>query len=133
MSLLNRQQIADLLGQCPKTILKMIREDGLPMARIGREWKGVREDVYSWIRNQYPQKYKDAMVRSGETTTTTRTRGQLNMEAYGVVEGKGGKRRVVEGAEYIKFTRGDIDGESLVATHHRGNCSFEQTIREPSI
>jgi hypothetical protein len=133
MSLLTRQQVADLLGQCPKTIIKMINFDGLPMSKVGVKWMGEKNDIIRWIRTRYPNQYKDAINRLGENATTTRTRGQLNMEAYGIVENKEGKKRIVEGREYVLFTRNDTEDEIFLGTYHRGTCSFEQTIKEPAI
>lgn len=134
MKMITRKQIADLLGLSSKTITVMIKDRGLPMALFGREYKGDEEAVMHWIRSKYSDQYKDALQRNGEISRTIRTRGQLSMEEYGIVEDKQGRKRVVEGKEYIKFkTSVDVGHESLVSVQHRGNCSFEQTVKEPAL
>lgn len=132
MKMIDRKQISDLLGVSVKTITLMIRERGLPMAQFGREYKGDEEEIMRWIRSHYSDSYQSLLDRAGEVVKTTRNRGQLSMEEYGIVEDAKGQRRVVEGKEYIKFRKDfEIGKEHLVSIQHRGTCSFEQSVKEP--
>lgn len=110
----------------------MIVDEGLPMAIIGKEYKGIEDDIIQWLRSRYPDAYKNAVRKSGTEAVSTRTRGQASQEEYGIVENENGKRRVVEGEEYVKFRFDrNIDGERLVSIQHRGTCSFEQIFNRP--
>lgn len=132
--LMDRKQVGELLGVSTKTVAKMITEESLPMAMIGREWKGEEDAIIGWIRSKYPERYRDMMSRAPTTSTSVRTRGQMSSEEFGIVENKQGKRRIVEGEEYVKFhLKGKIGGERLVSIQHRGTCSFEVTKIGPVI
>lgn len=132
--LIDRRMVGELLGVSDKTVVKMIEEDGLPMAMIGREWKGSEDDIFGWVRSRYPSRYRDMINRAPRSSISVRTRGQMSGEEFGIVENQDGKRRIVEGEDYIKFRFDRVVGkERLVSIQHRGTCSFEITKTGPML
>lgn len=131
MKLLNRQEVTDLLGVCDRTLNQLIKDEGLPMSRCGRSFKGFFDDLKFWIRSRYPDQYKSLIDNAKIEDVTTRTRGQFDTEEYGIAERPNGERYIVEGRNYIEISiTGEKDGDVLVQKRTRGNCSFEQTKRE---
>lgn len=50
---LNRKQVAALIGRNPCTIPKLVREDGLPtLRRVGKFWRFSRRAVLAWMEQQ---------------------------------------------------------------------------------
>lgn len=47
---LTRVQVAELLRLNIETVTKLVREDGLPCKRIGKEYRFVRSEVLTWLR-----------------------------------------------------------------------------------
>ena len=42
-------EIAALLRVTPKTVAKLVKSDGLPASRVGRQLRFVRRDVAAWV------------------------------------------------------------------------------------
>jgi excisionase family DNA binding protein len=50
--LLTVAEVADYLGQAPRTIHEWIRKGELPGIKIGRRWFIVEEDLLAYIRSR---------------------------------------------------------------------------------
>jgi excisionase family DNA binding protein len=46
---LTRGQVADLLDVCAESVSKLVREDGLPFKRVGKEYRFLRSEVLAWL------------------------------------------------------------------------------------
>jgi excisionase family DNA binding protein len=47
---LTRVQVAELLRVNIETVTKLVREDGLPCKRVGKEYRFLRSEVLAWLR-----------------------------------------------------------------------------------
>lgn len=47
--ILNRKQAAELLRVCIESITKLVREEGLPCKRVGKEYRFLRSQVLAWL------------------------------------------------------------------------------------
>ena len=46
---LTRIQVAELLSVCVESVSKLVRDDGLPCKRVGKEYRFLRSDVLAWL------------------------------------------------------------------------------------
>ncbi len=46
---LTRKQTADLLCVCIESITKLVRDEGLPCKRVGKEYRFLRSQVLAWF------------------------------------------------------------------------------------
>jgi hypothetical protein len=130
--LISREKVANLLGVCDKKVTELVKNDGLPLALIGRSYRGSMNDLVDWIKSKYPWKYKEMLTNAKMQEKVVRTRGQFDSEEYGIAEKPNGQLVIVEGSKYVELCRDEyVDGMRLVQKRTRGTCSFEQTIREP--
>jgi len=55
---LTTEEAAELLSMHPKTLLRQVREGGIPAARVGRRWKFSRRQLLQWLEqggNRYEE------------------------------------------------------------------------------
>ena len=46
---LKRSQAAKLLGICTETLSKLVRDEGLPCKRVGKEYRFLRSEIVAWL------------------------------------------------------------------------------------
>lgn len=46
---LTRSQVAKLLRVCGESVSKLVREEGLPCRRVGKEYRFLRSEVVAWL------------------------------------------------------------------------------------
>ncbi len=49
--LLKKKDACDLLGVSPKTLTKIIRDDGLPVIKVGHRVRFVQKELLEHLRN----------------------------------------------------------------------------------
>jgi excisionase family DNA binding protein len=49
---LTRVQVAELLSVCVESVSKLVRDEGLPCKRVGKEYRFLRSDVLGWLRER---------------------------------------------------------------------------------
>lgn len=48
--IINREQVAELVGVTTRTIPRLVKRDGLPtLRRVGKEWRFSRSQVMAWL------------------------------------------------------------------------------------
>lgn len=57
---LTRKQAADLLQVDPHAIPDLVNDEGLPYAKLGREWRFLRSEVLAWMSARTLRKHKGA-------------------------------------------------------------------------
>lgn len=57
---LTRKQAADLLQVDPHAIPSLVSDEGLPYAKLGREWRFLRSEVLAWMSARTLRKTKGA-------------------------------------------------------------------------
>jgi len=46
---LTRFQVAELLNICVESVTKLVRDEGLPCKRVGKEYRFLRSEVLGWL------------------------------------------------------------------------------------
>ena len=53
---MSRRQVAKLVGVCPVTVSKLVKEEGLPLLRVlGKSWRFSRREVLAWMGRRNPE------------------------------------------------------------------------------
>lgn len=58
--LMNVEEAAQYVGLCTFTVRRLARQGSLPAAKIGRAYRFKREDIDSYLREQYNKGAVDA-------------------------------------------------------------------------
>ena len=130
--ILTREEVADQLRVCTKTVVGYIEKDGLPMAPIGRTSRTIKEDLITWIRSKYPQKFKDMVHNALETVKKIITRGTFESESLGIALLPDGTKQRVTGErfEVLKRFEYDENGWKLSKIIQQGTVRFETITKE---
>lgn len=51
---LTRDEIAQLLKVSTKTVSSLVKRQGLPCKKVGKEYRFLKSDVLDWVRNRNP-------------------------------------------------------------------------------
>jgi hypothetical protein len=132
--LLNKKQVAQILGVCIKTVCSFVREDGLPMSRVGNSFFIEPQDLLRWIREKRPDVYKQNIEdQNFAVTKRQKIKSQFTAELIGIAKDKSGQASIVRGERFIDLLlqRHESDVLRLTSINLECNHSSEQLTEEP--